>query len=199
MSKPRSELVPKESEPSTQALPGVGELAQLAAMLNQGRAVNEHSAAELASQALLLYQACQRLREERVDRAKMIREMVASDEDRFGGIQAPSKWPATLKEFQRLVIGGRLIADRMAIYRRFLGHLMKCDRMSATPGRKLDYAAVPEPDPTEIAALIAREKEQGFTEALYHDRAMAYVVWREQTGEAARHRKAKHAAAKRHA
>ncbi len=128
----------------------------MAAILKQECTVNERSSAELVHQALRLYHACQKLREDRVDRPKLIREREASDEERFGGIQAPSKWPATLKDFQRLVIGGRLSADRMAISRRLLGQLMKDDRMFATPGQKLEYEAGPEPDPTEIAALVAR-------------------------------------------
>ena len=167
-----------ETESPTAKLPDASELAQLSAILNQGLPINAHRAAELARDALLLFQACQKLLDERAKRAKFISETASRLARSFSTIKSPAKWPATLDDFLRLVVGGKDKAERLPRYRRFLCHLVRADRWSGSP----NYMSVPfESTPSvpffEVAPLLERDKQRDFTESEYLDLAHSFVVW----------------------
>lgn len=211
-----------ESEPSSQAaddlkafeiyqkrasekFPSVSQIAHVAAILANGNPSLANHPADVADEAIKLWDACASMRSVKIfEIAKILRNADnAYSEWRKKNIKqheeiqipTPSKYPVTFDEFLRLTVGGRQKAHRLKIYRDYakdmvwLGHVFglqyKNNTAVMTLGEAEKLAAPASLD--EVENYIKGTRGLIEHEGLYLRRARAFLEWRaKQPAERAR-------------
>lgn len=161
-------------------LPSTAQLAQIASGLPI-----VYSTEERAATALAIWDACANaIAREKKNRA-FVADQIAKAKARealLPKVPRPKRFPATLDEFLRLVIGGRRYADRMKKFRDFLvsGGLADVPR-GADPGQ-----------------VLKSMRKNGFQEEPWESVGLAFLRWREHHDQEVRTTRARNAAKRRH-
>jgi len=162
-----------------ETLPCATTLATLAATIERGKPFSVAGAGELARNALMLWETCDRHLKSEIDtraRAAINNE----DELEFSGqIVRPKSFPASLADFERLVVPGDNEADRRATYRDFLHEYLRgIENPNGSVGRETTFEAVN----TEIE----RNLNEPWSENFFIVRARKFLEWKKEHDEKTR-------------
>ncbi len=154
-------------------LPCASELAALAATVEPGKSFSVAGASESARKALILWEACHEHLETAIN--TRVNEAIKNEDAlKFvGKIEMPEKFPATLADFARLVVGGK---DSFKTYRAFIGEHILPLKKHLDGSLSLD--APNEATLDEVAAAITIDQQKGFSRDFYIYRAQEFLKWK---------------------
>lgn len=190
------ERLAQEKANLLKTLPEALELAGLAATLTGQHRINAESAKDLARQALVLFEACREHLDTETKRRAFAN--VARDErlDQYAGIPKPKKFPASFKEFLRIIVGGKTETDRVGMFRDYLrDNIWMCKSYRATDG---NLENIPETTLDEVNDSLARFREKPIEVMDWLHVAESFQRWRANRAARTRTKRAKTAAKARH-
>jgi hypothetical protein len=131
-----------------------------------------------------------------------VRTILVLRNEKGFAVERPASYPVAFKEFLRIVVGGTIASartetDRLHYYRRFLrdtAYWFESYPAALCKGEPVTPASIPEPDADKVADIIARDRNEPFTEPQFKLFAEFFLLWAKQLPRA----RAVRAAAARH-
>jgi hypothetical protein len=150
------------------------EIAKLAAVLAQGRPIDSHSLTVIATQAIELWDKCEEARKKKIEKLAIYARAEAID----NALPKPESYPVGFEVFLRLLMPKKRSEDRMKFYREYLrGSLRFSIYMKQHPPDAIPFESIPIPSDEDIAAVISRERKDGFTESMYSSASRHFLRW----------------------
>jgi hypothetical protein len=167
-------LEPFRNEISGRVLP-TSEIAKLAATLAHGRDITHpQNLTFIATQALALWEECEKARKRRIDMLAIFERAKALD----NALPKPAKFPVPFDEFVRLVMPKRRPEDRDKLYREFLReHTRAANFQTKYTNTDKKYEETPIPTDDEIAFLLSKDKKDGFIEFWFYNAFTMFQKW----------------------
>ena len=156
-----------------QYVPTTFELAQIAAILSQGRKMNpEQSAFVTAREAYNLWEECNQFRLDQVQ-FLLLKELERAEEKLRPKIQVPkiSEYPVSLDDFLKLAFPQKRLEDRMKIYREFKRFELQYQGQYLATGEAIPFEKVPVPSDEEVAQVIEERQKIGYSTEHHFNRA----------------------------
>jgi hypothetical protein len=146
------------------SLPTVSELAQLAALLAQGKSLNPTDCAGVARQAIELWTACDEERKTKIMELELRELARAQDAAIDGELPTPKAFPVNFDNFLRLALPKKRLEDREKIYRESIRARLLHDRRHQPNGTLIPIDEIPLPTNDECGKVIAEDRATGFNE-----------------------------------
>lgn len=186
------ERLAQEKANLLKTLPESLELAGLAATLAGQQRIDTESAKGLARQALVLFEACREHLDTEAKRRAFANVARGERLDQYAGILKPKKFPASFKEFLRIIVRGKTETDRVKMFRDYLRDSIRMGKSFRTSDRNL--ANIPKTTLEEWNASLDHYRKKGFELMDWLHVAESFQRWRENRAAHTRTERAKTAA-----
>jgi len=176
-------LEPFRKEVSERVIP-TSEIAKLAAILAHGRDItNPQNLAFIATQAIALWEECEKARKRRIDMLAMYARAKVLDD----ALPKPKSDLTSLDEFLRAIMPDKRVEDRMKFYREYIRQSIRiANHLKKPDAPQISIESTPFPSDEEVAKCIAHDKERGFHRHVFSNFASNFLRWFDKNKDVAK-------------